>query len=128
MEAPDAHQRSRADLRRTWLFGPGADAQAHEAMQRSGADVLIVDPEDFTPAARRDEARHALASLLQRWRDAGRVTAVRINALDADGPIDLAAAMPARARRDRLSHGRERCANAGAPRGDRELGAQAGHC
>jgi citrate lyase subunit beta/citryl-CoA lyase len=84
------------DLRRTWLFGPGADAQAHEAMQRNGADTLIVDLEDFTPAARRDEARRSLASVLERWRDAGRITAVRINALDADGPIDLAASMPAR--------------------------------
>ena len=83
------------DLRRTWLFGPGANAQTHDAMQRSGADALIVDLEDFTPAARRDEARRGLANLLQRWRDAGRITVVRINALDADGPIDLAAAMPA---------------------------------
>src|SRR5215475_14289991 len=84
------------DLRRTWLFGPGADSRAHEAMQRSGADVLIVDLEDFTPAPRRDEARRGLASLIQRWRDSGRIAAVRINALEADGPIDLAAAMPAR--------------------------------
>ena len=84
------------DLRRTWLFGPGADADAHEAMQRSGADVLIVDLEDFTPPTRRDEARRALATLVQRWRDAGRITTVRINALDGDGPADLAAAMPAR--------------------------------
>jgi len=84
------------DLRRTWLFGPGADARAHEAMERSGADVLIVDLEDFTPPARRDEARGLLAGLLQRWRDAGRVTAIRINALDTDGPMDLAATMPAR--------------------------------
>ena len=84
------------DLRRTWLFGPGADVEAHDAMERSGADALIVDLEDFTPPARRDEARRGLAILLQRWRDAGRLTAVRINALDADGPIDLAAAMPAR--------------------------------
>ena len=65
-------------------------------MMRSGADALIVDLEDFTPPARRAEARHGLATLLQRWRDAGRVAVVRINALDADGPIDLAAAMPAR--------------------------------
>src|SRR6185436_10238983 len=85
-----------SDLRRTWLFGPGADADAHDAMLRSGADALIVDLEDFTPRARREEARGKLASLLRRWRDAGRVAAVRINALDADGPIDLAAAMPAR--------------------------------
>ncbi len=31
------------DLRRTWLFGPGAHAAAHEAMLASGADALIVD-------------------------------------------------------------------------------------
>ena len=84
------------DLRRTWLFGPGADAQALDAMERSGADALIVDLEDFTPPARRDEARRMLASVMRRWRDAGRVAVVRINALDADGPTDLAAAMPAR--------------------------------
>lgn len=84
------------DLLRTWLFGPGADPAAHEAMRRSGADALIVDLEDFTPAARRGEARGLLPGLLKAWRDAGRVTVVRINALDADGPIDLAAAMPAR--------------------------------
>ena len=84
------------DLRRTWLFGPGADADAHSAMQHSGADVLIVDLEDFTPPTRRDEARRGLAVLLEGWRDAGRIAAVRINALDGDGPADLAAAMPAR--------------------------------
>jgi citrate lyase subunit beta/citryl-CoA lyase len=84
------------DLRRTWLFGPGVDARAHDAMQRSGADALIVDLEDFTPPARREEARRGLATLLHRWRNAGRITVVRINALDADGPADLAAAMPAR--------------------------------
>ncbi len=84
------------DLRRTWLFGPGADAHAHDAMQRSGADALIVDLEDLTPPARRDEARRGLANLLQCWRDAGRIAVVRINAIDADGPTDLAAAMPAR--------------------------------
>jgi citrate lyase subunit beta / citryl-CoA lyase len=84
------------DLIRTWLFGPGADTFAHEAMQRSGADALIVDLEDFTPPTRRDEARGGLAALIRRWRDAGRVTVVRINGLDDDGPTDLAAAMPAR--------------------------------
>ncbi|HYF21519.1 MAG TPA: CoA ester lyase [Ramlibacter sp.] len=84
------------DLRRTWLFGPGADARAHESMGASGADALIVDLEDFTPPQRREEARAALPALLQGWREAGRVAAVRINQLDADGPQDLAAAMPAR--------------------------------
>ena len=88
--------RSDPDLRRSWLFGPGADPGAHEAMQRCGADALILDLEDFTPPAHREQARRGLVDLLRRWRDAGRVTAVRINALDADGPTDLAAAMPAR--------------------------------
>jgi citrate lyase subunit beta/citryl-CoA lyase len=84
------------DLRRSWLFGPGADAPAHQAMLDSGADALIVDLEDFTPPGRRDAARRGLVGLLQGWRARHRVTAVRINALDADGPLDLAAAMPAR--------------------------------
>lgn len=84
------------DLRRTWLFGPGAVPAAHEAMLACGADALIVDLEDFTPPARRDEARRRLPALLRRWREAGRIAVVRINALDADGPTDLAAAMPAR--------------------------------
>ena len=42
------------DLRRTWLFGPGADRTAHDAMLASGADALIVDLEDFTPPPLRD--------------------------------------------------------------------------
>lgn len=84
------------DLRRTWLFGPGADAAAFAAMLQSGADALIVDFEDFTPPARRDEARREIADLMRRCRETDSIAAVRINALDADGPADLAAAMPAR--------------------------------
>ncbi|MBI1395333.1 MAG: CoA ester lyase [Betaproteobacteria bacterium] len=83
------------DLRRTWLFGPGANAAAHDAMARSGADVLIADLEDFTPEPRRGEAREGLPALVTRWHEAGYVVAVRINALDADGPVDLDAAMAA---------------------------------
>jgi citrate lyase subunit beta/citryl-CoA lyase len=84
------------DLRRTWLFGPGADAAAHEAMLASGADALIVDLEDFTPPPRREEARQRLAARVPRCREAGMLAAVRINALEGDGPADLAAAMAAR--------------------------------
>ena len=83
------------DLRRTWLFGPGADAAFHAAMHTSGADALIVDLEDFTPPPRREEARGRLAAFVAGCRAAGQVAAVRINALDADGPLDLAAAMGA---------------------------------
>lgn len=84
------------DLRRTWLFGPGAGDDAHAALLRSGADVLIIDLEDFTPSSRRAEARAGLPALLAACRAAGAMPAVRINALDGDGPDDLAAAMPAR--------------------------------
>jgi len=84
------------EVRRTWLFGPGADGNAHETMLRSGADVLIADLEDFTPPPRREHARRGIASLLARWRSAGRIAVVRINSLETEGPLDLAAAMPGR--------------------------------
>jgi citrate lyase subunit beta/citryl-CoA lyase len=84
------------DLRRTWLFGPGADASMHEAMRSSCADVLIVDLEDFTPHSLKQVARQGLESLVRSWREAGHVVAVRINALEGEGPSDLAAAMPTR--------------------------------
>ena len=84
------------DLRRTWLFGPGADVAAHDAMLASGADALIVDLEDFTPPARRGEARSLLDRFVRGCRARGCVAAVRINPLDGDGDADLAAAMAAR--------------------------------
>jgi citrate lyase subunit beta / citryl-CoA lyase len=84
------------DLRRSWLFGPGADAAAHDAMLASGADALIVDLEDFTPPARRAEARALLPRYVQGCRARGLVAAVRINQLDGDGTADLAAAMATR--------------------------------
>lgn len=83
------------DLRRTWLFGPGADAAAHDAMLASGSDALIVDLEDFTPPQRRSEAREMLACFVQGCRDRGRLAAIRINMLQTEGMVDLAAAMRA---------------------------------
>jgi citrate lyase subunit beta/citryl-CoA lyase len=84
------------DLRRTWLFGPGADTAAHDAMLASEADALIVDLEDFTPPPRREEARRVLVRYVEGCRARGCVAAVRINALEAEGPTDLAAAMATR--------------------------------
>ncbi|HEY5828728.1 MAG: CoA ester lyase [Hyphomicrobiaceae bacterium] len=84
------------DLRRTWLFGPGADAIAHDAMLASGADALIVDLEDFTPPERRVQARDLLARFVASCRERGRLGAVRINALEGEGAADLAAAMATR--------------------------------
>ena len=83
------------DLRRTWLFGPGADRNAHDAMLASGADALIVDLEDFTPPPLRDQARGLLADFVRGCRDRGRLAAIRVNALETCGMLDLAAAMRA---------------------------------
>ena len=83
-------------LRRTWLFGAGADRTTHEAMAQSGADVLIQDLEDFTPPARRHEARALAPALYQRWREAGALVCVRINPLEAEGYLDLQDVMPGR--------------------------------
>lgn len=82
--------------RRSWLFVPGADARAHDAAARSGADVLIQELEDFTPPARRAEARALAPELYARWRAAGALVAVRINPLATCGRDDLAAVVAAR--------------------------------
>jgi citrate lyase subunit beta/citryl-CoA lyase len=83
-------------LRRTWLFGPGADVATHQAMTASGADALIQDLEDFTPAVRRPEARSCAPGLYGQWRDAGALVCVRINPLEGEGYDDLDAVMWAR--------------------------------
>lgn len=84
------------DLRRTWLFGPGADQGAHDRMVASGADVIISDLEDFTPDTRREEARSMLHRFVAACRNRGRMATVRINALEQDGMLDLASAMATR--------------------------------
>jgi len=78
----------RAGLR-TWLFVPGADAAAHEAAARSGADVLIQELEDFTPPERRPEARRMALELYRYWKSKGKVAAVRVNPLETCGREDL---------------------------------------
>jgi citrate lyase subunit beta / citryl-CoA lyase len=93
--APRRLERS-PDLRRTWLSGGGADAAMHDAMMRSGADVLVQDLEDSTLAARRAEARAIAPGLYQRWREAGAMVCVRINTLESMGYIDLKSVMQAR--------------------------------
>jgi citrate lyase subunit beta/citryl-CoA lyase len=84
-------------LLRTWLFGAGADASAHAAMAASGADVLIQDLEDFTPPARRVQARSLAPALYARWRAAGARVCVRINRLEVEGELDMQQVIAARA-------------------------------
>jgi citrate lyase subunit beta / citryl-CoA lyase len=93
--APRRLERS-PELRRTWLFGAGADSAMHDAMAGSGADVLIHDLEDYTPPERRAEARALAPALYQRWREIGVLVCVRINPLESVGYIDLKSVMHAR--------------------------------
>lgn len=81
-------------LRRSWLFVAGADRAAHEAALKSGADVIIQDLEDFTPPARRGEARTLAKALYATCRAAGALAGVRVNPLDTGGRDDLEAVMP----------------------------------
>jgi citrate lyase subunit beta/citryl-CoA lyase len=83
-------------LRRSWLFLPGADRSALLDAARSGADVLIQELEDFTPAERRGEARGLAAEVYAAWRAAGVLAAVRVNPLETVGGDDLRAAMAGR--------------------------------
>ena len=82
-------------LRRTWLFVPGADAAAHRAAARSGADVIILELEDFTPPELRPKARSLSVKALESWRKAGAVAGVRINPLKDGGFDDLLGVLPA---------------------------------
>lgn len=87
---------ARVNLRRSWLFVPGADPDAHAAAARSGADVIIQELEDFTPPELRPKARMLAATLFDSWRKAGAVAAVRINPLEICGREDLAAVLKGR--------------------------------
>ncbi len=82
--------------RRTWLFVAGADEAAHAKAARSGADVIVLELEDFTPPPLRAEARALSSKALGRWRRAGAVTAIRINPLETCGLQDLAGVVAAR--------------------------------
>lgn len=95
LPAPTCASRT-PELRRVWLFGPGANDAAHAAMEASGADVLIQDLEDFTPPERRAQARSLAGQLYRRWHELGALACVRINRLGDEGGIDLEAVMPAR--------------------------------
>ena len=78
-------------MRRSWLFVPGADEAAHAAAARSGADVIVLELEDFTPPDLRPTARRLSSKAFERWRKAGALAGVRINPLETDGIADLAA-------------------------------------
>jgi citrate lyase subunit beta/citryl-CoA lyase len=82
--------------RRSWLFVPGADEAAHRAAGRSGADVMILELEDFTPPELRPTARALAADVLDEWRARGALAGVRINPLETCGREDLVGVLAGR--------------------------------
>src|SRR5205823_2883300 len=72
--APCAARRraARLSMRRSWLFVPGADAAAHAAAARSGADVIVLELEGFTPPDFRARARTGEPTVRDSARRAGR--------------------------------------------------------
>jgi citrate lyase subunit beta/citryl-CoA lyase len=83
-------------LRRCWLFLPGAERAQLQAAPKTGADVLIQELEDFTPPERRPEARAMAPEIYADWRAAGVLAGVRINPLETEGRVGLAAVMRCR--------------------------------
>ena len=77
-------------MRRTWLFVPGADEAAHAAAARCGADVVILELEDFTPPELRSRARQLSSRAFNLWRQAGALAGVRVNPFETCGAEDLA--------------------------------------
>ena len=82
--------------RRSWLFVPGADEAAHRRAARSGADVIILELEDFTPPELRPKARAHAAEVLDQWRARGAFAGVRINPLASGGRDDLVGVLAGR--------------------------------
>lgn len=82
--------------RRSWLLVPGADPAAHAAAAKSGADVLVLELEDFTPPELRAKARALAGEAFGKWRKAGAIAAVRVNPLETCGRDDLRVVMLAR--------------------------------
>jgi citrate lyase subunit beta/citryl-CoA lyase len=82
--------------RRSWLFLPGAERMALEGAVGLRADALIQELEDFTPPERRHQARALAPEILDGWRRAGVLAAVRINPLETCGHEDLGAIMQGR--------------------------------
>src|SRR5262245_26399341 len=82
--------------RRTWLFVPGADPAAHKRAASSGAHVIVLELEDFTPPELRPHARALSRNVFDRWRKAGAIAAVRINPLETCGHEDLAGVLAGR--------------------------------
>lgn len=78
-------------LPQRWLFVPGDDAARLQAALESGADAIVVDLEEFTPAAGRQLAISHFADFARRARAVDVWPCVRLNLLEDGGRDELAA-------------------------------------
>lgn len=81
------------ELRRSWMFVPGMNAAIQQRAIGSGADVVVVDLEEFTAKNDRPAARKNIIQLMEDCRAQHVVGAVRINKMEEDGYDDLAGIM-----------------------------------
>ena len=77
-------------LPQRWLFVPGDDDARLQAALTSGADAIVVDLEEFTPAAGRKLAISRFADFARRARALKVWPAVRLNLLEHGGRDELA--------------------------------------
>lgn len=61
------------------MYAPAHDESRVDAARASGAHAVVLDLEDFVPAASKDRARRHIAPASRRLRDAGAAVVVRIN-------------------------------------------------
>ena len=81
-------------LRRSWLFVGATNEKDIQASFQSEADVCILEFEDFCSPKDRPKGRKLLPYILKKWKECGKVAAVRINPLETnDGLKDLDASI-----------------------------------
>jgi citrate lyase subunit beta/citryl-CoA lyase len=68
--------------RRSCLSVPATNPRFHEKADQSAADMVILDLEDSVAPAAKERARGQAVEALKRYRYAGKVRAVRVNACD----------------------------------------------
>lgn len=80
---------------RSWLFVPGHDPARLVQALAYGAEAIVVDLEEFTPAPHRGAACADFLAFASDCRRLGRLPAARINRLADGGHGELAELMPA---------------------------------
>lgn len=82
-------------IMRSLLYVPGQNERLVGKAVAGTADVIVLDLEDAVPAATKPQARQALATHCRQIREAGKASAVRVNAPKDLQALDLPAVIAA---------------------------------